>query len=108
MEGKEIIYEFLDYISYERRYSEFTEKSYEKDLFDFFKYLKRNNLNYKKIKYNDVNKYIEELVKLGYKSSSINRIISFLPIISLIKSWSLESSTPSLVYVPSKEEVFIL
>ena len=78
MEGKDIIYEFLDYISYERRYSEFTEKSYEKDLFDFFTYLKRNNLNYKKIKYNDVNKYIEELVKLGYKSSSINRMCSSL------------------------------
>ena len=78
MEGKDIIYEFLDYISYERRYSEFTEKSYEKDLFDFFEYLKRNNLNYKKIKYNDVNKYIEELVKLGYKSSSINRMCSSL------------------------------
>ena len=32
MEGKEIIYEFLDYISYEKKYSDYTEENYELDL----------------------------------------------------------------------------
>ena len=40
--------------------------------------------------------------------SSINNIISFLPIISFINSWSFASSLPSSLYVPKREDVLIL
>lgn len=78
MEGKDIIYEFLDYISYEKKYSNYTEVNYELDLFKYFDYLNKNKLNYLKIKYQDITGFIEELTKAGYKSTTTNRIISSL------------------------------
>ena len=76
MEGKEIIYEFLDYISYEKKYSDYTEKNYELDLFKYFEYLDKNNLNYLTVKYNDVSNFTLFLAKQNYKSTTINRIDS--------------------------------
>lgn len=76
MEGKEIIYEFLDYISYEKKYSDNTEKNYELDLFKYFEYLDKNNLNYLTVKYKDVSNFTLFLAKQNYKSATINRIDS--------------------------------
>ena len=76
MEGKEIIYEFLDYISYEKKYSYNTEKNYELDLFKYFEYLDKNNLNYLTVKYKDVSNFTLFLAKQNYKSTTINRIDS--------------------------------
>lgn len=76
MEGKEIIYEFLDYISYEKKYSDYTEKNYELDLFKYFEYLGKNNLNYLTVKYKDVSNFTLFLAKQNYKSTTINRIDS--------------------------------
>ena len=76
MEGKEIIYEFLDYISYEKKYSDYTEKNYELDLFKYFEYLDKNNLNYLTVKYKDVSNFTLFLAKQNYKSTTINRIDS--------------------------------
>ena len=76
MEGKEIIYEFLDYISYEKKYSDYTEKNYELDLFKYFEYLDKNNLNYLTVKYKDVSNFTLFLSKQNYKSTTINRIDS--------------------------------
>lgn len=76
MEGKEIIYEFLDYISYEKKYSVYTEKNYELDLFKYFEYLDKNNLNYLTVKYKDVSNFTLFLAKQNYKSTTINRIDS--------------------------------
>ena len=76
MEGKERIYEFLDYISYEKKYSDNTEKNYELDLFKYFEYLDKNNLNYLTVKYKDVSNFTLFLAKQNYKSTTINRIDS--------------------------------
>ena len=76
MEGKEIIYEFLDYISYEKKYSDYTEKNYELDLFKYFEYSDKNNLNYLTVKYKDVSNFTLFLAKQNYKSTTINRIDS--------------------------------
>lgn len=76
MDGKEIIYEFLDYISYEKKYSDYTEKNYELDLFKYFEYLDKNNLNYLTVKYKDVSNFTLFLAKQNYKSTTINRIDS--------------------------------
>ena len=80
MEGKEIIYEFLDYISYEKKYSDYTEKNYELDLFKYFEYLDKNNLNYLTVKYKDVSNFTLFLAKQNYKSTTINRIDSSIRI----------------------------
>lgn len=75
---KDTINEFLDYISYEKKYSDNTELNYEIDLYRFDEYLKMNHKNYLKIKYEDVSNFIITLQKSGYKSTSINRTISTL------------------------------
>lgn len=78
MEGKDIIYDFLDYIVYEKKYSNYTEKSYELDLYKYFEFLRKYNLNYLNVKYESLNDFIEELSKSKYESNSINRILSSL------------------------------
>ncbi len=75
---KDIINEFLDYIAYEKKYSNNTEINYEIDLYRFAEFLKINHKNYLKIKYEDVSNFIMSLQKSGYKSTSINRAISTL------------------------------
>ena len=75
---KDIIYEFLDYIKLEKRYSDNTEINYEIDLFKYKEYLEINKLNYLKIKYKNISEFLIYLKKSGYKSTTINRIISSL------------------------------
>lgn len=75
---KEIIYEFLDYILLERKYSDNTEINYEGDLFKYDTYLNNEKLNYLKVKYQDISKYIIYLRKANYLPSSINRNLSTL------------------------------
>ena len=55
---KEVIYKFLDYILTEKMFSDHTEVNYEIDLFKFEDYLKMNNKNYLKLKYQDISDYI--------------------------------------------------
>ena len=75
---KDIIYEFLDYITIEKHYSDNTETNYELDLFKYSEYLDLYNKNYLKVKYKDISEFIIFLKKSGYKNTSINRIISTL------------------------------
>lgn len=75
---KDIIYEFLDYISLERKYSNNTEINYEIDLFKYDEYLTKEKKNYLLINYQDMSKYIVYLRKANYLPSSINRNLSTL------------------------------
>ncbi len=73
---KDIIYEFLDYITLEKNYSSNTEVNYDNDLFKFSEFIKKNKLNYLNIKYKDITGYIEYLKNGKYEVSSINRNLS--------------------------------
>ena len=75
---KDMIYEFLDYIILERKYSDNTELNYEKDLFKFETYLNNIKFNYLKVKYKDISNYLVYLRKEGYEPSTINRNLSSL------------------------------
>lgn len=75
---KNIIYEFLNYISLERKYSNNTEINYEIDLFKYDEYLTKEKKNYLLINYQDISKYIVYLRKANYLPSSINRNLSTL------------------------------
>lgn len=75
---KDIIYEFLDYLTIEKKYSSLTETNYELDLFKYEEYLNNNKKNYLKVKYKDISEFIIYLKKSGYKSTSINRTLSAL------------------------------
>ena len=73
---KDIINEFLDFLTEEKKYSDYTETNYELDLNKYEQFL--NGKDYKKIKYQDINEYVIYLKKSGYKPTSINRNLSAL------------------------------
>lgn len=74
----EHIDDFLNYIMYERKYSNYTEKNYLLDLERYEVYLNNNHLNYKKITYNDISLYIKYLKEDHLNSASISRHLSSL------------------------------
>lgn len=75
---KDIINEFLDYISLERKYAANTEINYEVDLFKYANYLTKKKQNYLQMSYLDIGQYIIYLRKGNYLPSSINRNLSTL------------------------------
>lgn len=71
--------EFLDYLIYQRNYSKYTKENYRNDLTEYFSFLEREKLNYKKIVYSDVRFYLMYLKdEKKEKNSSINRKLSTL------------------------------
>ena len=49
---------YVDYLKYERNYSDYTINSYESDILEFFDYLAREGLSYKKLEYSDLRFYL--------------------------------------------------
>lgn len=72
------IKEFLDYLEFERKYSDKTIKNYEIDLTHLKDYCELKKLDYLKLSYDDVSLYVINAQKSGYKSTSINRLLSSL------------------------------
>ncbi len=75
----EYVEEFLDYLVYQKNYSEHTKINYEEDLNDYFSFLKKESLDYKTIEYSDIRFYLMYLKEeKKEKNSSINRHLSSL------------------------------
>lgn len=69
---------FLFFLKNELNYSEFTIKSYQLDLTDFFEYIKKSKINYLRINNNKVRGYLKYLDSCNLKNSTISRRISTL------------------------------
>ena len=69
---------FLFFLKNELNYSEFTIKSYQLDLTDFFEYIKKSKINYLRINNNEVRGYLKYLDSRNLKNSTISRRISTL------------------------------
>lgn len=69
---------FLKYLEIERNYSKNTIIGYQNDLNIFIKYLKKNNINYIKITYKEIRKYLSFLFEMKYSNKSVSRNISTL------------------------------
>lgn len=67
---------YYKYLKEELNYSEHTISSYRSDLDDFFDYLLKNKIDYKKINRNEARNYLKYLDELGLKNSSIARKLS--------------------------------
>ncbi len=71
--------EYLEYLEYQRHYSDKTVDSYQKDVEEYLSYLERENLSYKKIEYSDLRLYLMYLKdEKKKKASSIDRNLSSL------------------------------
>lgn len=70
---------FLEYLTYQRNYSNYTVISYQKDLSIYQNYLKKENLDYLKVEYSDLRFYLIYLKEeKKEKNSSICRNLSAL------------------------------
>ncbi len=67
---------FLDYLKYEKNFSDHTIINYKVDLEEFYKYLEGKNI--KEIDINDIRGYLKELYDKKYSPSSISRKVSSL------------------------------
>lgn len=104
---EKIINDFLEYLIYQRNYSNYTVISYQKDLIIFKEYLNREGLNYKNLEYQDIRFYLMYLKEeRREKNSSICRNLSALRSFYnyLIKNNISESNPFHYVTGPKKEK----
>lgn len=75
-----IVDAFLEYLSFEKKYSQHTIKAYQKDLQSFSDFLESefNQTNLIEVNYNQIRTWIVQLVELQITNRSINRKISSL------------------------------
>ena len=76
---KQDLEHYLDYLKFQKNYSLYTVENYQQDILEFFSYLEREGLHYKKLVYSDLRfflMYLKEEKK--DKNSSIDRKLSSL------------------------------
>jgi len=74
------LYSFIDYLTYEKRYSAHTITSYKNDLIQFFTFISCDNepIPVTEINYQDVRAWVSELIKHKIAARSVNRKLSSL------------------------------
>lgn len=78
-EREKIVNSYLEYLEYEKNYSEYTINSYFGDINQFFDYITSEGLNYKDIEYSDIRFYLMYLKdKMNENNTSISRKLSSL------------------------------
>lgn len=97
---------FLNYLEYEKKYSENTILGYSKDLERFSSYISGLRLDYRNLNYDDVTKYLIALNKENLSPTSINRHLSSIRSFYefLIKDGTASSSPFKLLSGPKKEK----
>ena len=67
------IKQFLDFIQNEKKLSNNTLQSYNRDINQYKSYLEKNRINYVKVTNEQINTYMEHLQEIGKKTSTISR-----------------------------------
>ena len=75
---EKIMTEYFNYLKNTKKSSNNTIQAYRRDLNFFFEYLNKNNMDYLKVSYDDVQKYMEELNGEGRKAASVSRRLATL------------------------------
>ena len=99
------IEEFLDYITYQKKYSEKTIINYRIDLEKYQLFLKQNKYNYKTIDYPKITKYLVYLNDLKLKGSSRSRNLSAIrSFYKYLLKENIVTDNPFLLVSGSKKE----
>lgn len=103
--GKEIN-NFIEYLKYQRNYSDFTCNNYKKDLNEYNSFILSNKINYKNMDYNEAKEYVIYLNKKNDAKSTISRKLSSLRTFYkyLVLNNKVESNPFLLVSSPKKEK----
>ena len=75
---EKVMTEYLNFLKNTKKSSDNTIQAYKRDLNFFFEYLNKNNMDYLKVSYDDVQKYMEELNGEGRKAASVSRRLATL------------------------------
>ena len=78
LERDKVIDDYLEFLKYQKNYSDYTIMSYENDITEFFNYINSEGLNYKNIEYSDIRFYLMYLKEKEDNNSSIDRKLSAL------------------------------
>ena len=79
MVREKIINDYLDYLKYQKNYSDYTVLSYKNDILEFIDYLSSEELDFKTIEYSDIRFYLMYLKDEKHDdNSSVSRKLSSL------------------------------
>jgi len=97
---------FLNYLLVDKGLSNNTVKAYEADISSFFQWLDNEDLKYKNLQEDHINKYISFLFQRKMRSSSVNRKISSIKsfYIFLVKRNFLKNSPLNDLVTPNQEK----
>ncbi len=97
---------FLNYLLVDKGLSNNTVKAYEADISSFFQWLDNEDLKYKNLQEDHINKYISFLFQRKMRSSSVNRKISSIKsfYIFLVKRNFLKNSPLNDLVTPKQEK----
>lgn len=98
---------YLEYLKYQKNYSDYTVNSYETDILEYFSYLERESLDYKNVVYSDIRFYLMYLKEeCDDSNSSIDRKLSALRGFYryLANEGIIKSNIFSLVSGPKREK----
>ena len=100
------INKFIEYLKYQRNYSDFTCNNYKKDLNEYNSFILNNKINYKNMDYNEAKEYVIYLNKKNDAKSTISRKLSSLRTFYkyLVLNNKVESNPFLLVSSPKKEK----
>lgn len=100
------INKFIEYLKYQRNYSDFTCNNYKKDLNEYNSFILNNKINYKNMDYNEAKEYVIYLNKKNAAKSTISRKLSSLRTFYkyLVLNNKVESNPFLLVSSPKKEK----
>jgi len=96
---------YLDYLKYNKNYSDKTIANYALDLNDYFSYLEKEGLDYKKVEYEDLMGLFDHFDSLKLSGKSVRRHISSLKgFYKYLCSKNITDSNPfNYVNLPKKE-----
>ncbi len=97
---------FLNYLLVDKGLSNNTVKAYEADISSFFQWLDNEDLKYKNLQEDHINKYISFLFQKKMRSSSVNRKISSIKsfYIFLVKRNFVKNSPLNDLVTPKQEK----
>lgn len=97
---------FIEYLKYQRNYSNFTCNNYKKDLNEYNSFILSYKINYKNMDYNEAKEYVIYLNKKNDAKSTISRKLSSLRTFYkyLVLNNKVESNPFLLVSSPKKEK----
>ncbi len=98
---------YLDYLKYQKNYSDYTIDNYKRDILEYLEYLKQESINYKEVMYSDIRFYLMYLkdtkkdsnASIDRKLSSLRGFYKFLANDNIVKT-----NVFSLVNGPKKDK----